>query len=108
MALDPEKRELGQWWMWVLLLLVITFIVFGALNYLGIIGQTHVEREVFRNSFQYSEGQKQRIATFEAQLAKLKADLLNPKLDEGDKANINAQIAAIQIQLDAAKRQGRR
>lgn len=102
--MDSEKKEFARWWLWVLLLVVLSALVFGGLHYAGVLGHTVVEREVFENSYQRSAGTKQQIATFEAELARLRARLNNPNLSEGTRAEIEAQIAAIEIQLDAARR----
>lgn len=98
---DQEKREVGGWWMWILALTVVTLIAFTGLRYAGVIGQTVVEREVFEQSYQYTAAQKQRIATYKAQMAELEGKLLNPNMDEADKANINAQLSGIRIQLQS-------
>ena len=104
--IDQEKRAMGGWWMWILGLVIVTVVVFAALNYAGIIGKTIVERKVFENSYQYSAGQKQKIAIYEAQLAELKGRLASPDLDSGTRANIKAQASQIRIQLAATKRRG--
>ena len=104
MSIDPEKKEFGSWWMWVLGLVVVSIIVLTALNYAGVIGKTVVEREVFRNSYQYSAGKEQQIATYEAQLAELNSKLSNSQLDATTRANIEAQVSSIRIQLSTARR----
>lgn len=102
--MDAEKREVGGWWMWILGLVVVTVLVFTGLSYAGIIGRTVVEREVFDESYQKVAGDEQRIATFEAQKAEIEGRLNNPELDETTRANLEAQLSAINIQLDAANR----
>jgi len=101
--MDQEKKEFAKWWLWVLLLLVTTIPVFTALNYAGVFGKTFVERKVFEQSYQRSEGLKTQVATYEAQIVELEAQLKNPNLDEGTRANINAQLSAIRIQLRTAR-----
>ncbi len=101
--MDKEKKEFGAWWMWILGLVVIAIIILSATGYLGKLTGTILERKVFENSYQRSEGKKSQIATYNAQIASLNSQLLNPKLDAGTIANINAQLKALNIQLKAAK-----
>lgn len=101
--MDPEKKEFGGWWMWVLGLIVVSALVFGGLRYAGVWTDTVVEREVYEQSYQRQEAVKSQIATFEAQKVELEGRLLNPNLDEGTRANIQAQISSINVQLRAAK-----
>jgi hypothetical protein len=101
--MDNEKKEFGKWWIWVLFLLALTIISFSALNYLGIIGKTVVERKVFEQSYQRSESLKSEIATYEAQLAMIEAQL-SGDLEPLTRANLNAQVRSIKILLSAARR----
>jgi hypothetical protein len=102
-VVDREKREFGAWWLWVLLLVVITVPVFFGLRSAGILTRTIVEREVFEHSFQYSEARKVEIATYEASLAELQALLDSGTLTEEMAAGVAAQMAAIRIQLRVAR-----
>lgn len=101
--MNEEMKEHGKWWMWTILLIVVSIIVFTLLSYLGVIGQTIVERKVFENSYQRSEGLKQQISIYEAQLAELNMNLQSVHLSNLDKDNIRAQVSAIRIQLRAAR-----
>ena len=101
--MESEKKYIGGWWMWVLLLLVVTIVVFGGLRYAGIVGSTVIEREVFERSFQYSEARKSEIATFEAQLAAINRRLSTGLVSGATRANLEAQEAALLIQLDTAR-----
>ncbi len=101
--IDGDKREFGSWWLWILLLMVISVPVFFGLNSAGIFTRTIVEREVFENSFQYSEARKVEIATFEATLAELEALLNSGTLNDRATAGVVAQMAAIRIQLRVAR-----
>lgn len=56
--IGEDKRFFAGWWLWVVLLVVISAVVFGVLRYLGLFGQTVAERVIFENSFQYSEARK--------------------------------------------------
>ena len=91
-----EKTEFAGWWMWVLLLVVISAPVLGILNYAGMIGRTVVEREVFERSYQYTAAVAAQIALYEAQLAELAAMPETPGL--------RAQKAGIRIRLNTARR----
>ena len=75
-----------------------------AIRSLIFVGDTIVEREVFEQSYQYTAGQRERIATFEAQLAEINAQLLRPDLPAGTRADYEAQAALIRVQLDEAQR----
>lgn len=102
--IDEEKREFARWWLWILGLIIVTAVAIGALNYVGIIGKTAVEREVFEESYQYTAGQRQKIATYEAQLAEINSKLSDPNLDDATRKNLEAQKSSIKIQLDTARR----
>ena len=47
-----SKKFVGGWWMWIVCLLIITFLMFTVLNFAGIFGKTVVERKIFENSYQ--------------------------------------------------------
>lgn len=100
--MDKEKMYIGKWWVWILFLLIISVIVFGILNYVGLVGKTFVERKVFEHSYQKQEADKSAITAYSAQLAMLRGKLNNPNLDVGKRAEIKAQIDAINI-LKAGK-----
>lgn len=101
--MDREKKEFGGWWMWILTLSVLTIMVLTGLSYMGVLGKTVVERKVFEQSYQYSAGQQQKIATFQAQMAELERQLANPELDGQTRTNLEAQAASIRIQLNSAR-----
>lgn len=92
-----EKIDFATWWFFTLGLLIISGLVFVSLNYLGIIGETIVERKVFENSYQKHEADKTAKTTYRAQLSSLRARLNNPNIDEKTKNEIQAQINAINI-----------
>ena len=82
----------------IVFLVVFTFI----LNSLGLIGQKVVERKVFENSIQYAEARKTEAATFEAQLAEINRKL-SGSVDPETRTNLEAQAAALRIQLKVAR-----
>lgn len=102
--MDPEKREFGKWWVWVSVLAFGTLAVLMVLGYAGLFGRTVVERKVFEESFQYGEARKAEIATYEAQLAGMRARLLDQNLKPETRADVQAQIAAVEMQLAAARK----
>lgn len=95
--MEQEKKYVAGWWVWVVILMVGTAIVFAGLNFMGVIGKTIVERKVFESSYQKHEADKDAFTTYSAQLAQLRAKLRNPELSQGTKIEIKAQIDAINI-----------
>ena len=102
--MEEEKRELGKWWIWILTLLALSVIVFSILGMLGKLGGTFMERKVFEQSYQRSEGLKSRIATYQAQLASINSQLLTATADT--KNQLLSQKAMLEIQI--AQTQGMR
>lgn len=98
--MEEGKKYLASWWLWILLLVVISAIVLGGLKLTGVIG----ERIMFEQSFQYKEARKTEIATFEAQLAEIERQLISTTLDENVRTNLEAQASSIRIQLSVARR----
>ena len=98
MIKDKDKKEFGYWWIFLLGMLVIAIIVLSFTGYLGKWTSTIVERKVFEESYQRSEGLKSREATYKAQLA-----MINQKLaQENDPEvlnNLKAQKAMLEVQL---------
>ena len=99
--MDPEKKEFGKWWVWVVVLLAGTVVVFSGLRYVGLVGQTVVERKVFEQSYQKKSADQDAISTYQAQIAVLQGKLNNPDIDAGTKAEIRAQIDAIRILMSS-------
>jgi hypothetical protein len=110
--MDEEIRagmRVAKWTFWrVLGMLVIVVVVLGgvgfAMNSLGVFGRTVVERKVFENSYQRTEALKSQIANDEAVLAEIETQLMNPKLDENTRHNLEAQARAARIRIKTAKR----
>ncbi len=98
-----EKKIVGGWWLWILLLFVVTIVVISALNYADILNSTVVKRKVFENSFQYSEARRTEIVTFEAQLAEINNQLLSDFLDPATRSNLESQRVAINVMLRSAR-----
>ena len=107
MAFDEEKKEFGQWWVWILCLIIISAVIFTIFNWSSLVIGTDVEREVFKRSYQRSSGLESKIATFEAQLELINGKLRNPNLDPTTESNLLAQKDAIILQINAAKKQQR-
>lgn len=101
--MEEEKKYFGGWWIWVTVLMIVFSALSFILNATGIIGRTIVEREVFEQSYQYSEARKSAIATFTAQLAEIEARLADSSLDSPTRSSLNAQAASIRIQLNAER-----
>lgn len=101
--MEHEKKYFAGWWLWVLLLLVISGTVFAAVGYAGLFSRTAVERIAFEHSYQRSEGIKQEIMIFEAAQAEIEAKLANPNLDPATRSNLEAEAAGIRVQLRAAR-----
>ena len=97
--MDKDKKEFGSWWMWVLLLTVLSLVILAGLRYAGVVG----ERVIFTNSYQYTEARKTEIAIFEAQLVEINTKLRSDILEANLRTNLEAQAAAIRIQLNAAR-----
>ncbi len=102
--MTEEKRELGKWWIWILGLLILSILVLNALGMLSKFGSVFVEKKVFEQSYQRSEGLKSRIATYEAQLASINSQLLTATADT--KNQLLSQKAMLEIQI--AQTQGMR
>lgn len=101
--MDSEKKDLAGWWLWVLLLIVVSSVVLGVTGAFGRVFGVAVEREVLVNSHQYAEARSSEIATYEAQLAELRGQLNRGDLTESDRARINGQISGINILLQSAR-----
>jgi hypothetical protein len=86
--------------------IVVLLVAIGlGTRYLGLWGETRIERKVFEESYQRSEGLKAQIATDEAALVEIEAQLKNPGLDENTRYNLEAQARAARIRINTAKAQ---
>lgn len=102
-----EINEVGRWVRrgigWTVLAMVVLGIVGGILNAFGLIGGTILEREVYENSYQYTEARKSEIMTYEAQLAEIDARLSDSALDPQTRAQLEGTRSAIQVRLRVAQ-----
>lgn len=103
MSIDPEKKQFGAWWMWVVGLMAITIVIGTVLQHAGVFGRTVVEREVFENSYQYTAAQKEKISIIEAQLEEIRVKLSDQSLDESTRKNLESQQSVLRVRLRAAK-----
>lgn len=79
-------------------IVIFALIMFG-LNSMGVIGKTVVERKVFENSYQRSEGIKSGLSMFKAQLAEVNSRLRQRDLNKYDKQDLLAKKSALTIQI---------
>ncbi len=103
MNMREEKKFLNSWFRWGIFWLIILTILGTGASYLGLFGRTVVERKVFENSFQYSETQKTRIASYEAQLAEINHQLNDTTLTDSERKNLKTTAAGLRVQLNTAK-----
>ena len=85
-------------------LAVIAIVVLTVVTWLLFPAGKAVERVVLEQSFQYSEGRKAEIATFQATLDEIDARLQIQSLDPTSRANLEAQRMTVSAQLNAARR----
>lgn len=80
-------------------ILVIITLVSYALGF----GDVFMRRVIFENSFQYQQARDLEVNTYEAQLAKIEAQLRRADLDQSTRSNLEAQKASIEVLQEAAK-----
>ena len=90
-------RESFKIFAFALVFFTLTYVVLSMFGVVGKIGSTVVERKVFENSYQRSEGLKEREATYQAQLAQINS-LINSSSNE-NVDDLKAQRAMLQTQL---------
>lgn len=83
---------------WIMIFVVVLALFFGALNALGLIGRTVVEREVFRNSFQYQAGMEQRGAILEANIIEIQSMI---QQHPERRQELEGQLRVLRAQLNA-------
>ena len=96
--------------MWKIVpLFIIVLVVFGSIGFFvrsaGLIGGTAVERAVFKNSYQRSASIDARIATDEAVIAEINAQLSDINLDASTRSALEAQLSAARVRIATAKGQ---
>ncbi len=102
--MDEIARETG-WtlrrfaWPFAGLVIFLSVLGFG-LNSVGLIGRTAVEREVFEQSYQRSAAQEARFNTMNAELTAVQARLAAGSLTDVQRADLQAQAAALTIQIN--------
>ncbi|WP_298752071.1 hypothetical protein [uncultured Arcobacter sp.] len=97
MLTKEEKREGWAIWRYGIGILIVTIIIFSVLGYLGMFGQTIVERKIYENSYQYSEARKDAVYTYKAQIAEIERQLRNPEIDGTTRTNLESQLSGIRI-----------
>lgn len=101
--ISDEKKELGGWWVFILALVFVSLVVLTILGYMGKLTGTVVERKVFENSYQRSEGLKSQQFTWEAQLASINQQLLHTATDSDVYNQLMAQKAMLEVQIMQTK-----
>jgi uncharacterized membrane protein len=96
-----EKTEFAGWWVWILMLLVLSVIMFTGLSYVGLIGKTVIQRKVFEQSYQRQAGDQAKLNTFLSSKAEIEAQLSRNDLSSAQRADYLAQLAAIRVQINS-------
>lgn len=86
-------------WIRVIVVLVLMTVTGLGLRWVNM----RVDREVLETSHQYHEARKMELVTYDAQMAELRAQLDNPELTDGQRADLEAQMASIRVLLRAAE-----
>lgn len=102
---EKKAANKGIWQIFTMFLLAT--VLFGSLGtvtrYLGMWGDTTMERIITKNSFQYKEGMDQQAAIWESQLVELDEQLMTCQEQEicdgiqGQKRIIRARLRAVTI-----------
>ncbi len=101
---DSEKKFLGNWWVWITFLIIVSSMAFGVLRYAGIVGTTIVERVVFENSYQKTAADKKAKNIYSAQLAEIEYRL-SGELDDNVRTDLEAQASMLRVQSRALNAQ---
>ncbi len=83
---------------WLLIVVIVVGVLATGTRYLGMWGNTVMDRVVMKNSFQYKEGMAQRAAVLQAQIAQVELDISkNPEL----RGELSSQKKVLEAQLNA-------
>lgn len=99
--MDGEKKIFGGWWLWVLLLVVISVVALGVLGSGMRIFGVAVEREIFEQSYQRSAAETARLNILNAELVGARSRLQQGSLTATQEADLRAQIAGLEAQIRA-------
>ena len=100
--MDSDKKEVGKWVVWIIVLFIGVVIVFSLINYVGLGVSTVVERKVFEQSYQKQAADSDAISAYDAQLTILRRRLRASDITTIKKTEIQGQIDSINI-LKASK-----
>jgi hypothetical protein len=94
---DVDSGPLGAF-KWLVITVVFVGLLATGTRYLGMWGNTVMERVVMKNSFQYVEGMEQRAAILQAQIAQVNLDIMkNPN----QRQELLLQKKVLEVQLNA-------
>lgn len=98
-----EQWSVTRWVFTGMGTIIAVSMFFFALGSVGLVGGKAVEREVFENSFQYSEARKSAIARYEAQLAEIESQLRTSDPNDPVRNSLQAQAARLRVLLQTER-----
>lgn len=96
--MEYEKKYFAGWWLWIVLLLVITGGIFAALKPFGM----WWDRQVMLESHQYKEARNTELMAYQAQLAEINSRLSREK-DENVRNDLLSQKSMLNQQISIAQ-----
>lgn len=99
--MDTEKKEFAGWWLWVLLLVIVSI---GALSITGFGSRflsVTADRVIFENSYQKSAADKAKQSALQSQLSEIEARLRSSNLTDEMRVDLEAQASGMRVQLNA-------
>ncbi len=99
--MDTEKKEFGKWWIWILLLIIVSISALSVTGYMGKWFGVTMEREIFESSYQKTAADSAKAKAYKAQLAQINVKLNSDTLDSSTRTNLEAQKAMIEVQLQS-------